>query len=356
MAMTLRGALILALLAGAAGAEDRLGVFEFFVRGGGTFCQAAAPTVARLQTEMEGRAVLLEYAYDTFNQGRVDRWWEAYEGPTSPSLPLVMVGSGFQVDQGKLGYDTRYRAMLNAELARAPAATVKAWSHRVGDGLQVYLRAANLSGVALTPEHAAAFWVVVWEDNPIGLTQTWVRATVTQPLAVTLQPGDTTTATIDVASLPGVDWQHLRALALLEHRPASSGPYDMLQAAIATPAGVEATPARLTLGSYQPSASLAIDGPSVLTWAATPEVPWLQVTPASGVLPATCVVSLVGAPAGGQNGTVRLDAAGAGMSFSTTVAVTTQGRVLRIRRHLVRAAASSARNASPRVVGNVQGD
>lgn len=98
MATTLRGALLLALLAGVAGAEERLGVFEFFVRGGGAYCQAAAPGVRKLQTEMEGRAVLLEYAYDTFNQGRVDRWWAAYKGSPSVYLPLVMVGSGLQVD------------------------------------------------------------------------------------------------------------------------------------------------------------------------------------------------------------------------------------------------------------------
>jgi hypothetical protein len=45
-------------------------------------------------------------------------------------------------------------------------------------------------------------------------------------------------------------------------------------------------------------------------------------------------VSLVGAPAEGQSGAVRLDAAGGGMSFSTTVTVAAQGRMLRIRRHL----------------------
>ncbi|MCU0290489.1 MAG: hypothetical protein MUF10_00650 [Thermoanaerobaculaceae bacterium] len=338
----MRRALILLLLASGAGAEDRLGVFELFVRGGGTYCRLAAPSVSTLQAEMAGRAVLLEYAYDSFSSGRVDRWWAAYHGPSSVYLPLVMVGSGLDVSQGPVDYYNRYKAMLNAELARPPAASVRVWSRRVGDGLQVYVRATNLSDAPLTPDQAAAFWVIVWEDNPIGLTQTWVRATATRPLAGPLQPGDTTSATIDVASLSNVDWQHLRALALIEHRPTGGGAYDMLQAAIASPAVLDVTPSGIVLGPSTPSAEISIDGPDVLSWTATPEVTWLQIVPASGAMPATCVVSLVGTPAAGQHGTVRIDATGSGMSCSTTVTVTTQGQVMRARRHLQRAPASPA--------------
>jgi hypothetical protein len=343
MASTLRAALSLVLLASVAGAEERLGVFELFVRGGGEYCKAAAPAVKTLQSEMAGRAVLLEYAYDTFNHGRVDRWWAAYSGSPSVYLPLVMVGSGFEVDQGPVDYYPRYRAMLEAELARPPAAAVRAWSRRVGDSLEVYARATNLAGVALTPEHAAAFWVVVWEDNPIGLTQTWVRATATRPLSPALQPGETTTATINVPSLASVDWQHLRSLVLLEHRPTGTGRYDMLQAAIAASAGIGVTPSELVLGPSSPSAEISIEGPDVLSWTATPGVAWLQVEPASGGLPGSCVVSLVGTLTAGQTGTVRLDATGGGMTFSTTVTVTTRGRVLRIRRHLARVAGTAGR-------------
>jgi hypothetical protein len=291
-----------------------------------------------VQGEMAGKAVLLEYAYDTFNQGRVERWWAAYTGSPYVYLPIVMVGSGFQVDQGPVDYCTRYRAMLDAELARPPAASLRAWSRRTGDGLRLHARATNRSTAALAPEHAAAFWVLLWEDAHIGLTETWVRAAVSQPLGVALEPGATTAATIDVASLPGVVWEHLRALTLLEHRPGgSTGPYDMLQAAIAAPAGIEVTPSELELGPSSPTAAVLIDGPDVLRFTATAGVEWLEVTPVSGALPGSCVVSLVGNPAAGQTGAVRLDASGDGMSFSATVTVTTQGRVSRIRRHLQRA-------------------
>lgn len=337
MALALRLALALALLAGGAGAQERLGVFEFFVRGGGAYCQAAAPAVRALQTEMAGRAVLLEYAYDSFPQGRVERWWAGYSGSPYVYLPLVMVGSGFAVDQGPVDYYNRYKSMLQSELARPPQAAVKAWSRQQGNGLQVFVRATNTSAVPLTTDHAAGFWVIVWEDNPIGLTMTWVRKTAESRLLSTLLPAATVSATVDVQALGSVDWNKLRAVALLEHRPGgSAGPYDMLQAAIAAPANFEVSPSSLALSPSSPAAAVALDGPDLLSWTATPEVSWLRAEPSSGTLPSTCTISLVGTPTPGQVGTVRLAATGGGMSFTSGVDVTARARVGRIRRHLSR--------------------
>jgi hypothetical protein len=56
--------------------------------------------------------------------GRVDRWWAAYTGSSSVYLPLVMVGSGYEVIQGSVAYEREYRRMLNDELARAPGAAL----------------------------------------------------------------------------------------------------------------------------------------------------------------------------------------------------------------------------------------
>lgn len=337
MAAAMRCALALLLVvATAAAAEERFCVFEFFVRGSGTYCQAAAPAVRALQSEMAGRAVLLEYDYDAFTHGRADRWWAAYTGSPSVFLPLVMVGSGYMVDQGPVSYAARYRAMLDAELARAPAAQVRAWSQRVGTGLTIYVRATNLAGVPLTTDHASAFWAIVWEDARVGLTDTWVRATASKALNATLAPGDTTTATISVPTVAAADWERIRALVLLEHRPTGTGEYDMLQAAVAAPAALEVAPTQLALGPTSPSAQLALEGPHVLSWTATPEVAWLQVAPASGSLPATATISLVGTPAASQTGVVRIDASGSGIQTTVNVAVTTQGTQRRVRQRLER--------------------
>lgn len=348
MAHAMRLALGLALLAGGAGAQERLGVFEFFVRGGGAYCQAAAPSVRTLQAEMAGRAVLLEYAYDSFPHGRVERWWAAYSGSPYVYLPLVMVGSGLEVDQGPVDYYNRYKAMLDAELARPPQAAVRAWSRHQGGGLQVFARATNLASVPLTTDHAAGFWVVVWEDNPVGLTTTWVRATAASPLTTALYPGATAVTTVDVPSLGSVDWDKLRALVLIEHRPTGApGRYDMLEAAIAAPAGLDASPSSLALSPSSPDAAVALDGPHVLSWTATPDVPWLHAQPSSGTLPSSCTISLEGTPPAGQTGSVHFVATGGGMSLDTSVTVTAQGRTMRIRRHLTRRAPLAGRAPTP---------
>ena len=72
-----------------------------------------------LAVEYAGQpAVFIEYdvnasAYDT----RENRWWAAHGGSTS-GLPLVMVDSGQQFNDGVVTADV-YRAIVSTELARA---------------------------------------------------------------------------------------------------------------------------------------------------------------------------------------------------------------------------------------------
>jgi hypothetical protein len=320
-------ALVLLLLSTEAFADERFGVLEFFVRGSGAYCQAAAPSVIALQDAMEGRAVVLEYPYDTFSKGRVDRFWAAYSGP-SPYLPLVTVGSGFDVCQGPVDYAARYRQMLDAERARPPRAAIRAFSRRVGNGLQVFATIRNLDVASFGPERQSTFWLIVWEDGPIGLTRTFVRGTVSRALETSVPPDGTTNVTLVIPSLGTVSWQNVRALVLLDDLPPGGSRYDMLQAAVAQPAGLSVTPATATLGPAADEVPVTLEGPHVLTWAAWADVAWLEVTPAGGALPATATIRLVGAPPAGATGSVRFSASGEGMSFSATVVVTAAGPVL----------------------------
>jgi len=331
----MRWAFTLLLLPAFATAEDRLAVLEFFGRPSGAYCQAAAPAMLTLQGEMEGRALLLEYDYDQFRSGRVDRWWAAHSGGGSVALPIVMVGSGYQISSAPTSYLATYRAMLGAELARPPAAALQAWARPLGNALRVYVRAENRSAAPLSPADSAAFWVLVWEDGRIGLTDTWVRATTSKPLAATLDPGGTTTTIVDVPAFTAVDRTRIRSLVLLEHRP-DAGTYDMLQAAVSSTAALVVTPGQVSLGATQPAVEVSLAGPHVLTWTATCDVPWLQITPTSGSLPARATVSLVGGqpPVGAPTGHVRFDATGDGMSFTAESTVATEGRVFRVRRRL----------------------
>ena len=228
MGRALRLVPLVLLAASVARGEERLAVFELFVRGAGAYCIAAAPSVTALQDEMAGRALLLEYPYDSFPQGRVDRFWAAYSGP-SPYLPLVVVGSGYDVCQGPVDYASRYRQMIDAELARQPRAALRAYSRTWGAGLRVWGTLRNTGASVLSRGTTPAFWVVAWEDGRIGLTKTFVRATASAALGTDVPPGGTASVTIDIPSLGGADPGRTRSLLLLEDRP-YDGRWDMLQA------------------------------------------------------------------------------------------------------------------------------
>jgi hypothetical protein len=335
MGRSLRCTLFLLLFCAAAvSAQERLAVLEFFGRPNGQFCSEAGPAMLSLQGEMAGRAVLLEYDYDRFWSGRVDRFVAAC--PWAIYLPLVMVGSGFRTSTGHVDYEREYRGMLEAELARAPEAAVSAYWRRSGDAARVYVQVTNLRGSALTSEENAAIWVIAWENGRIGVSDTWVRGTALSPLTESLAPGATLAATVNTASLVGVDWERISTMALLERRPGGSGVYDMLQAAVAAPVGLTVSPTALAPTIAEPIADVALAGPYVLTWTAATDVPWLAVSPLSGELPGTATVSLVlsALPAGGGTGQVHFEAVGDGMSVSGTVSVAAPARVRRPRRRL----------------------
>lgn len=327
MGKAVRRALVLLLLSTGAHADERFGVLEFFVRGSGAFCQDAAPSVLALQDAMEGRAVVLEYPVDSFPQGRLDRFWAAYMGP-SPYLPIALVGSGYDVCQGPVDYANRYRQMLEAELARPPRAAIQAWSRPWGNGLQVFATIRNLGAGALGTSAMPTLWLVAWEDGRIGLTKTFVRATASKALAADVPPGGTATITLEVPSLGTADRQRVRAVVLLDELLAGSSRYDLLQSVVAQPAGVSVTPAEVTLGPAAGETQVTLEGPHVLTWSAISDVAWLEVTPPSGTVPGNATIRLAGSPTAGATGTVRFSASGEGMSFSTTVTVTVAGPVM----------------------------
>ncbi len=314
--------------AAAAAAQQRLAVLEFFGRPTGGYCSAAGPTMIRLQSEMEEAAVLLEYDYDQFPSGRLDRFLAAR--PRPPYLPLVMVGSGFKISDGLVDFEPEYRAMIEAELARPAEADVSAYWRRVGDRMRVYVRAVNRRDEALTPSEEAAIWVLVWEEGTtLGVSRTWVRATGGVSLSDPLDPGAAATMVVNSPQLTGVNWARLSALAMVERRPGGSGGYDMLQATLAAPPGLDVSPGELVLSRARPTVEVSLAGPHVLSWSATWDVPWLDVTPSGGTVPAAPTIALSSDewPPQPATGTVRFDAQGDGMTFSATVAVTAAERL-----------------------------
>ncbi len=323
------GVLAITLLATTATAQQRLAVLELFGRATCSNCQAAGEALTALQPEMEGRAVLLDYDIDRFSTGQRIVRFDVAE-PNAPYLPLVMVGSGFQTSSGWVTFDQVYRDMLDAELARPATAEIAAYQRRSGDGLRVYVQVEHLGPGSIT--RSPTLWVIPWENAPIGVGPTWVHSATRRLLATPLEPGVPVQLVIDTLNMADVDWSRTDTLVLFEHYDAESRRYDMQQAVMAQPAALLVTPERLSLSLARPVAELSLSGPHVMEWTATPEVPWLQVSPASGTLPAEVTVRLLGKS--GAPGTVRFDASGGGMSFSVTVDSSVEGSVRRVTRRV----------------------
>jgi hypothetical protein len=307
-------------------AEDRFAVLEFFGRPDGAYCSAAGPAMNALQEEMQGRAVLLEYDYDAFLYGRQDRFWAT--GASAMYLPLVMVGSGYRTSSGSVNYEPVYRSMINDELARPARADVSAFWRRSGNTMRAYVEVLNLGATDLEIDPEASIWLIAYENASIGVRATWVRSTVQQYLPYDLAPGESATAVIDSWPMTGVNWSRMAGLVVIEDRPGGYGSYDMLQATEALPAGLTAAPDHLVLSSTGSGAEVVLTGPHVLSWTASSDVSWIEVTPSSGNLPATPILTVrpEQRPRVENEGVVTFSATGDGMEFSATVSVTVGAR------------------------------
>ncbi len=327
-------AVVLASAAAPAATADRFAVLEFFGRPAGAFCSAAGPAMFALQDEFEGSAVLLEYDYDQFQTGRLDRFWAT--GASAPYLPLVMVGSGFRTSSGSEDYERIYRSMLQSDMAREPEAAIAAWWRRRGDRVRAYIRMTNTGSSALRVEDDPSLWLVAYEEAPIGVSSTWVRSTTEWFLPHELGTGESITATVDSPPLSGVGWNGMAAVVMAEQRPGGVGAWDVLQAASARPAEVDADPASVRMGASGSQAVIEIDGPHVLTWSAVSSVPWLAVEPAMGSLPGSLTIMLHPnlRPPTSTAGTITISAIGDGMSLTSEVQVEVGAQLRRAGRRI----------------------
>lgn len=171
---------------------------------------------------------------------RLERWRDAFGGQTPFGVPWVMVDSGFQARGGYENFEPLYRAMIDAALARPPAAELDAWYERMGSsGLRVFVDLTNRSGMTWTEEHRAAVNVIVYELRRVQHTSRFVRASDARPVGV-LPDGGTAAAQFALSNVPVTDWSRALVLVLLELRPNPPlTTYEALQAAHA----VERSPA-----------------------------------------------------------------------------------------------------------------
>jgi uncharacterized repeat protein (TIGR01451 family) len=201
--------------------------------------------VDQLAGEYAGQPVLfLEQDVDASLGKREDLWWAAKGGGTV-SLPLSMVDSGNQIDNGYTGFENNYntyKAMVDTALARPALAEIEALGERVGNKVHFTVQLENLSGVELSFSNSAMVHAIVYEEHtPLDpdtdhITGRIVRAAVWESISPALPHGETRTFELETADLSNVvNWDNVHTLVLADYRPGGSNAHDMLQAALADP-------------------------------------------------------------------------------------------------------------------------
>ena len=176
--------------------------------------------------------VFVEYDVDNTSLfgARQGRWWAAH-GSDTVLLPLTMVDSGNQIDNG-LPYRSTYENMLNSAMARPAQADIHAASSRVGERVHFDVYVKNLSGVTLSSSNGATVWAIVYEEAHVATTDRYARAAVSAGIS-NLPHGHVAHVALETPELIGVNWDKLHLLILAEYRPGgTSGPWDMLQATL----------------------------------------------------------------------------------------------------------------------------
>jgi len=283
-----------------------------------------------LAPQYAGRAVFLEQNVDVPVGDRYSRFQAAY-GTGVAYLPLVIVDSGHQLMTGdRPDFRPVFQRMVELELVRPPSAEIEAYARTLGTKVRVYARLHNTSGVTLSAgANKAELHALVYEDARVGVTGRITRAAPWAAIAIPVPPDGTLTATLDTIGLSGVNFNALHTVVAADYVPGPGSTYDMLQAAVAQPAGLTVDPPSFPVGidSGHPagrSVAVSLAGPYNLTWTAAPDVPWLSVSPDGGAIAVapTVTVSANGLVAGSQEGHVTLSATSTdGMAFTQFVAV-----------------------------------
>jgi hypothetical protein len=306
------------------------------------YCQAAGSVVQRLASEMSGpQVVFLAYKWADADDREV-RISAAH--PDDADFPIVLVSSGHKVSTGLRAPYVTYRTMIESDLTRPATGELHAWWWRDDTDVVVWATLRNTGTVPLSRwANLATFNAMVYEPIYEFPFQDPVRGMGAVALPSPVEPGATAQLQTRVVAPAVADWTRAAVVALVDYRPAgTTGPYDVVQAARALPAGLAVLPTEIVFvavpGDSAPlERTFSLSGPSVLTWTATADAPWLEIDPADGALPATAVVRVHPdqLPSASAAATVTVVADGAGMSFTQAVPV----RVVsarRVRRHLLR--------------------
>ena len=256
------------------------------------------------------------------------RWWAAFDG-SYVILPMVMVGSGYQISSGPVDFYTTYKNMIEAEKARPPLADVSAYYQRVGNHFDVRVAVINKSGVELYYTNEATVHVIVYEEAKVNITGRFVRAATATQISTPLAHGQTASFDLTTADIAPLDWGKVHVVALVDYLPQPNGPYDTLQAAVAVEGqDFAVTPDKVVFlvsptDTAIPPQQLTVAGPPQLTWQVAGGADWFAVSPTQGDTSTKAQLSLVMGNVidGWQEETITVNAAAVNETFQQEVLV-----------------------------------
>jgi hypothetical protein len=232
------------------------------------------------QYERQGKPVLIvEHDVDNSQGDRAGRWWAAKGRFGSAATPMTMVDSGFKWTEGAVSFERVFSANIDAALARPPGAALAAFYERQGDVFTVQVQLTNRLQEPIGWSNSAAIHLLLVEDSNVIHLDRFVRAATVFDIEETIEPGATAYLDLELAVDPRAraNYAKSRLLVLADYRPASSGPFDMLQAALAvqglpTPTPEpSATPTRTATATRTPTPEPTATGNPTAEPTAPPE-------------------------------------------------------------------------------------
>ena len=185
------------------------------------------------QEYVDQPVLFLEYDVDNAPYSRKSRYYASdNEGSI---LPFVIVDSGNQASNGSVDFETVYTGMVDSALIRPPQVEINAVWQRVGDKVKIFVDLTNSSDVTLSSDNSATIHAIVYEETKVQETGRFVRTAVSTSIQ-NHSPNVTKSYELETSDLMDVSWSRLHYVVLVDYRPAGlTGPYDMLQAVIASP-------------------------------------------------------------------------------------------------------------------------
>jgi len=185
------------------------------------------------QEYVDQPVLFLEYDVDNAPYSRKSRYYASdNEGSI---LPFVIVDSGNQASNGSVDFETVYTGMVDSAQIRPPQAEINAVWQRVGDKVKFFVDLTNSSDVSLSSDNSATIHAIVYEETKVQETGRFVRTAVSTSIQ-NHSPNVTKSYELETSDLMDVSWSRLHYVVLVDYRPAGlTGPYDMLQAVIASP-------------------------------------------------------------------------------------------------------------------------